>query len=335
MQTITVTYPNPNATQLVAAGAGPTLIANADPANTFYLGDTPATSPQTDITECVPLAPTQFVVVDGTKDVYAACLPSITANCYVLPGGMSFFQLLNQLTLGSSPNTQIQLTSSGGTGIINFLFNNPNITNGYLAAQDAGPMAGFIQLQGPALKTAGETDYVVDDWITDEGGIGAIRLIAYWDANGVEHNYFAESANGVQIAAGSITGVLPGTGTGPLNPAQGANWQNIPLVGWSVVAGYEAEYRINALGNTELSGRIQATAASATISTTLGAGYYATGVPFQSCAVPVLSNTTAITADQTPRLALSNAGILTVAGITVAVGTQLSLDGCMFPVSAG
>jgi len=335
VQTITVTYPNPNALLLVTAGGGPTLIANADPANTFYLGDNAACSPQTDITEMVPLAPTQFVVVDGTKDVYAACLPGVTANCYVLPGGMSFFQLLNQLTLGSPPNTQIQLTSVGGIGIINFLFNNPNITNGFLEAQDAGSMAGFIQLQGPALKTVGETDYVVDDWISDESGASALRLIIYYDANGIEHNYFAESANGVQIAAGMITGVTPGTGTGALNPATGAAWQNIPLVGWQIVAGYEAEYRLNALGNVELSGRIQATVASATISTTLGAGYYATGVPFQSCAVPVLSNTTAITVDQTPRLALSNTGVLTVAGITVAVGTQLSLDGCMFPISAG
>ena len=112
MQTYTITAPNPNATLLVAAGSGPTLISNSDTTNTLYLGDTPASSPQTDITETVPLAPTQFVVVDGTKDVYGSCLPGFTALTYIVPGGMSFFQRLTRLIIqGGTPGSGLFIYS--------------------------------------------------------------------------------------------------------------------------------------------------------------------------------------------------------------------------------
>jgi hypothetical protein len=382
METVTVTGNGAVATQLVAAGDGITLISNSDPANTIYLGDDNSASPS-DTSNVIPLAPTQFLVVDGTRDVFAMCIAGQTANVYLIPGGMSFFQLITKLvieaatpgsglfvysgipnifdlflsiaaqtgvdpqgvdylaglTIGTIFQTQLNFNQDNlGRGILNFIMNNANFNNGFLVGQLIDPTDASIILQGPQNLNHPDTDYISMQIYSGDSNTGtsAQMSLFYVDDAGSSLAYLFLSWQGA-LLIGKMTGTVPGTGTSATNKAVAETWHNIPLSGWTVfTGGYVAQYRINGNGNVELRGRITTTGTSSTLSTALPAGYFpsvASGIPQFTCPVSTTILATA-TAGQTPRIAISNAGILTVAGITVVSGTVISLDGVMFPQSA-
>src|SRR6266404_244728 len=97
-----VTPGSPAATQLVTAGDGITLIVNNDPQFTLWLGDTNTISPNLYTT--IPLPPNGYLVVDGTKDVFAVSDSAATnsLNVLVIDGGVSFFQPFSQLVIQGS-----------------------------------------------------------------------------------------------------------------------------------------------------------------------------------------------------------------------------------------
>lgn len=114
MYTITIGASTQGASQLVAAGDGPTLISNGDPANTIFLGDNPSFTVGID---SVPLAPTQFVAVDGQRDVYGETAQGLTATVYIIPGGISFFQLLRRLIIEADIASSGLFVYSGPPGL--------------------------------------------------------------------------------------------------------------------------------------------------------------------------------------------------------------------------
>jgi hypothetical protein len=157
----------------------------------------------------------------------------------------------------------------------------------------------------------------------------------YTDANGAGHEQAYLDYTGFQLRACLATGIQPGTGTSPTNAAVAESWHNLSLAsGWAITSGgYHAKYRLTAQGDVELSGRITSSSASATIAT-LPTGYYQTGSTSLSVPLALLSST-AVTAGQSPHIAISNSGVISVAGYTMASGNAISLDGITFPVSAG
>jgi hypothetical protein len=76
---------------LVTAGDGPALIANQGSV-TIYLGDHFGIAAATP--DVAPVSAGGFVAVDGENDVYAVCATGNTAQVVVVPGGTSFFQLV-------------------------------------------------------------------------------------------------------------------------------------------------------------------------------------------------------------------------------------------------
>jgi hypothetical protein len=123
MQVVNVGTPSAGGALLIPAGSGATLLTNSDPANTVFLGN----SPSFDFTvNSVPLGPTQNIVFDGNTDVYAAT-QSGTAAVYVIPGGMSFFQLLRKLVIEAG---------TPGSGL--FIYNGPPAHGNLLLAITAG-----------------------------------------------------------------------------------------------------------------------------------------------------------------------------------------------------
>jgi hypothetical protein len=182
------------------------------------------------------------------------------------------------LVIGTNAETQLQLESLGGTGILNFLLNNAGIANGFLEGINFGTL-GAIQLQGPQLLTAGFNDYVVDDWLSSSSSgpsSSALRQLAYVDANGGTHGYLTVTPAGTTIEAGSIAAVQPGTGTNPTNPAVGESWHSLGLEnGWSAsgngVSG--AWYKMLATGDVLLAWDVTTPSATPGVIAHLPSGY--------------------------------------------------------------
>jgi len=90
---------NPNravATQLVAAGDGPTLIVNSDLENTVYLGNNDGIHAG-DPNGVVPLGPNGSVSVDGKLDFYGVIANTSTpVTVYTIAGGTSNFLGITQ-----------------------------------------------------------------------------------------------------------------------------------------------------------------------------------------------------------------------------------------------
>lgn len=151
-------------------------------------------------------------------------------------------------------------------------------------------------------------------------------------------------------AYGQIDAYQPGTVTPEVWHTMFGISGGIGSNGWTIASGYHAMFRLNANGNIELSGRIYAstTSAEALVVCQLPVGYYQTTSSGMSVPITCV-NDGSFNTSQTFRISLSNTGSLTLAGqgtggtgssgITVGTGpgnsTTLSLDGVMFPISAG
>jgi hypothetical protein len=100
------------------------------------------------------------------------------------------------LTIGLASKTQIQILSSGGVGVVEFLLNNAGFVNGLLESAVNGSFAQIV-LNGPANTTAGHTDFVgvemnSSDGISSQANMqfiynpasGGAEVIGSWDGSG-------------------------------------------------------------------------------------------------------------------------------------------------------
>lgn len=158
MQTVTIGASTQGAAQLVAAGDGPTLISNADPANTVYLGDNPSFTIGID---AVPLAPTQFVAVDGQHDVYGETGQGQTATVYLIPGGISFFQLLRRLIIEADIASSGLFVYSGAPALSDLIASIAavtetdtfgNVVDAGLSSYEAGASGRVANLANGAIR---------------------------------------------------------------------------------------------------------------------------------------------------------------------------------------
>lgn len=123
--------------------------------------------------------------------------------------------------------------------------------------------------------------------------------------------------------------------TEPGNPGTAETWHPLTLAsGWSAVSGFPTPgYRLNALGNVELTGRItHASLASSGLIANLPAGYYSTYQ--RGCPVSLVAGSPA--ASGLPRLYCSTSGQLNIESLSSTAGTvTLDLDGSTFHLSSG
>jgi hypothetical protein len=253
------------------------LMFNQDQNNTVtvnYRNDV-----QVGASNAVPIGPQSSVTMDGSRTLYANAPNGTAAMIVIPGGGNFFQRLVsltiptgattgarvvingatgtitgynaaNQVTfvlsptgliVGPSSGTQIELTESGAEGLIEFLLNSGVLNNGSIEGQT--PVAGFgtIISTGPQSTDPGYTDYVQTIMASAEPTIPAPAYydIVYFDANGVSHVALQVSDSGIVINTASVTGIMPGTGTTPTNPAVNETWHAISLVGGPpAIAGY-------------------------------------------------------------------------------------------------
>src|SRR5260221_9945595 len=101
----------PGAPQLLAQeGGGPQLVFTAAPAVTVYLTDDKFNTDTTDATAVAALPALATVVLDGEQNVYGLTR-SGTALCTIIPGGLSFFQLVEVLV------KTLLIAASAGNGL--------------------------------------------------------------------------------------------------------------------------------------------------------------------------------------------------------------------------
>jgi hypothetical protein len=234
------------------------------------------------------------------------------------------------LVIGVNTSTQLQLISSSGAGILNFLANTTSITNGFLLGE--GGIPSTIVLQGPFDGTAGWNDYIQQLIASSNGSsTPAFLQLGYVDANGVTHGYLVESPAGLVISAGSILAVTPGTGTSPANPATQETWHTMPAFNANFSHGSPVPaYKLNPDNTVSLTGQVNVTAGttSGTVVTLPTAAYFPQSV--KTFPIPISAGTPA--AAGSARVNIGTIGNIVLAGGPTVNAYIFSLDGMRYPL---
>jgi hypothetical protein len=181
---------------------------------------------------------------------------------------------------------------------------NAGLVNETLQTDILGPAStsdtvqGLVQLVSAAAdgsSEAGGVLYVVDNTTT------VATPVAFWN-----------STAGFSVIAGSATAVKPGTGTSPANPPAAETWHAMSLKNsWANVSGFAvAQYRKVASppNSVEITGAINAAAATAAAFYTLPAGY----IPADKQAVCAMGANASVPAGLSPWIECDASGNLSV-----------------------
>jgi len=183
------------------------------------------------------------------------------------------------LTVGLNTNIQLNLRSSSGKGILEFLINNASFVNGRVQTVLSGSFAQTA-IGGPASTAPGFTDLVAltlnsSDAISSSANMGLI----YNDAAGFSHTYAAVDFTGFSTSECSrLRATEPGTGTSALNPAISEVWHDLrPLLNSFVgtnAGKYPPQFQVDARGYVNVFGTVKLPAAYGSVTwATLPAAY--------------------------------------------------------------
>lgn len=167
------------------------------------------------------------------------------------------------LEVGSAGSPQVQLrTSSGVSGLIDFLLNTAPFTDGLLVCGIVGGTFAALNLQGPGTSTVGHRDKCRIQLDSSDGASFANILQVYNDDGGSDHTYLFLDANGVGITAcQQLTAADPTVTATAASPAIGETWKDLrPLQNSFVgtIAGrYPPQFRKTADGTIEVEGYVQ------------------------------------------------------------------------------
>lgn len=116
-------------------GQGECLLYNLDQNNTVYIADDISVQPNS--TNSAPLPPNSSVVVDGKHDLFAQCLPGLTATLGRFPGGRNFFNLAKLIV------RTLIIEASAGNGL--FVYDGSgNLTLAIVATDTNDPQQGIL-----------------------------------------------------------------------------------------------------------------------------------------------------------------------------------------------
>jgi hypothetical protein len=271
-----------------------------------------------------PGNPPIFWASGATADPFGNALP-----------GTAGVQGSGTFVVGTAPNTQLQLASAGGVGVLRFLLNSASFVNGLL---ESAILSGFAQvlLNGPNAVAAGHTDFAGTEYNSSDGTHSANWTLIYTDASGTAHTTAFGDWTGFNIPAGSIGAVAPGTGTSAVNAAVPESWHAPALPGgW----GGGAAYRLYPDATVGLAGLLTLPAAGAyngVVLFTLPAAYRPPGtkrLPLVSLAQSAAYGNNAASIGL-PRIFIDSAtGNVSLAGLPAAINSgQVCLDGARFPI---
>jgi hypothetical protein len=127
----------PVATQLVAAGDGPTLVTNPGP-NSVYVGDTDSIR-ASDGYGVVPLASSGYINVDGVSDLYGITMPGQIQSVNLISGGLSYFSPSPPVDTSALATAANQVTGNNAINTVNNTLGTPAQNN---SVQQLGGAAG-------------------------------------------------------------------------------------------------------------------------------------------------------------------------------------------------
>lgn len=233
-------------------------------------------------------------------------------------------------------NSRITINDVGGITTETYVTGNPTIVQ-----------SAFIQAAANGLGNA-----EVDQWLAssarnstngDSAGLALqssntaytrqAQAVIFYEA-GSQHNYLIVGAGGATIAAGSITAVEPGTGTGQSNVAVAETWHTASLdTGFTTSASDQVpRYRLEgtAGGVVRLDGTVYTSGAVAAGATmfTLPAGYRPAADRRRFVGVTSASGYTL----GATLVNVATTGLVTIGPAAGGAGQQICLDGMTFPV---
>lgn len=247
---------------------------------------------------------------------FTAALQSGAATALVLgPGGTAASPPNTALDAYNAPAANYFYSSIYGPGSTDAFGNSlaPTLTILYTAtAPFQGQTGGGGEIAVTVINNAGIPVATIEPYQTVDAdgntlGAGFTGPIANWQPN---------------LAAGAFTPEV----WHPLLPYMNPQW--------GVTINFVAGFMLTAEGNLRLAGRLTVgpTGPAATFAT-LPTGYFNAALGSQTLAVPfVLLSGSGGSLNQ--RLLMNNAGAISVGGVTLAVGNQISLDGVEFPLSS-
>lgn len=206
---------------------------------------------------------------------------------------------------GGANNAQVQITTSGAAGLLQFL---TNIAGFGPSTIQAGPGAG-ITWKGIASTTAGSDDFPSLQMIADQGA-GSQLLLAFNRANaGAAATYLAVTDGGAALLAGSVTAADPTHTNTVTSPAVAESWHAITLP-----AGLTGTARCKKLAESTLvkfDFQVTWTATGAT-TFTLGSLPSAAYYPAAARQVPMAGNEAVTGASSAPRIFVPTSGALQI-----------------------
>lgn len=176
------------------------------------------------------------------------------------------------LNVGSAPNAQIQLRTSGGvSGVIDFLLNSASFNDGLLVCGIVGGTFAALNLQGPSSTVVGHRDRCRVQ-LNSSDGVSSFANIQYVYASDtlVDQIFMFEDAGGIGIhVCQQLTAADPSVTATAVAPAIAETWHDMrPLLNSFIgtIAGqYPPQYRKLADGNVQIAGYVQLPAAGANL----------------------------------------------------------------------
>lgn len=165
------------------------------------------------------------------------------------------------ISVGLNTQYPLYITENGSQAQIQFVA--PGGYKDALIFMVEGSGVASLGIEGPASTVAGENDVAVVNIDSNNGSSSAGMNFTYSDADGGGHSMISYNCGGVAMpTTGIITGVLPGTGQSPTNPAVPETWHTVDYAGsWGpAAAGNDLQYQQLPLGEGDvvfLTGRLE------------------------------------------------------------------------------
>lgn len=253
---------NPNfATPIAAKGDVVTLFSNQSPTATIYISD----SQSFNITSnnLISLSPGGFVVVAPQSDLYAATNGISGVNIEIIPGGQSFFQLVNLIV----KTLVINSPAGGESGI--FVYNGIGAPGNQpiLSIESPGvttdpygnPVSPVLNI-GPQTGAHSGFDSAGRMYFTDSGGFLRIFIDPGVSPDDSQITFYNTSGKTILQIDGTLKGFFQyqdlGATQGQLLTAMASVSTTDPIFGHTVSAGFTTFNPAAVTSNTIISSQI-------------------------------------------------------------------------------
>jgi len=245
---------------------------------------------------------------------------------------------IGTLNVGSAPNPQVQLRTSGGvSGVIDFLLNSASFVDGLLVCGIIGGSFAALNLQGPGSTVVGHRDRIRIQLNTSDGVSSFANVqYVYTSDTGVDQIFMFEDAGGIGInVCANLTAADPSVAATATAPAISETWHDLrPLTNLFIgtTAGIAPpQYRKCADGDVEIYGRVKTPPAAGNYNGVVWGNLLPAYRPNKSvqCLVSAVADGAA-----TPVMSINPNGDLLFNFLPAALAQTVIGIGCRFPLDS-